>query len=147
MVQKELFPSTLFLSHLLLIFHILTSFFEIIFTSLFSVSLQKISFSLFFCSLTIVSFWSCLFCYFVFIETKDQTTENILIAIERNFSFERWKKILFFGFLNSFQNKNKIRQQGKSLNVVKRGNLTAHRYLELPEETSHSLEFEEEVEE
>lgn len=49
------------------------------------------SFSLAFLIYSFLSLLSCLFCSTILIETKDQTSENILIAIQRNLSI--WLRI------------------------------------------------------
>ena len=80
------------------------------------------SFSLFFGLNAFLSVLSCFFCSFILVETKDQICENILIAIQRNLS--HW-----FGYCLFFSNHKRPYPQ-----------LQHHKYLELNDETSHSIE-------
>lgn len=124
-IEVEFFPPSLYHPYLLSLFQFISLFFEFISTFFFCSYLQIMSFSLFFGLNAFLSVLSCFFCSYILVETKDQICENILIAIQRNLS--HW-----FGSCLFFRNSKRHHPQSIQLQH--------HQYLELNDETSHSIE-------
>jgi ABC-type Fe3+-siderophore transport system permease subunit len=120
-IEVEFFPSLLYHQYLLFLFQFISLIFEFLSTLFFCLYLQTMSFSLFFGIFAFLSILSCFFCSYILVETKDQLSENIVIAVQRNLTY-------WFGSILSFQTNKKQQQQ--------------HKYLELDDETNHSTEEE-----